>query len=63
MSPRVNDNATTPSANPVVVEAGLQMVAETVSTPRSVIATAPQVSVGKRPLIERRRKRWSRRQW
>ena len=63
MSPRVNDNAITQSANPIMVEAGLQMATETASPPRPVITAAPQEPKGKRPLLERRRNRWSRRQW
>lgn len=63
MSPRVNDNATTQSAHPNVVEAGLQMANEAASIPRPVFIAKPMEPTGKRPLIERRRNRWSRRQW
>lgn len=63
MSPRVTDNAITQSANPITVEAGLQMATETVSHTRPVFVAASHEPKGKRPLLERRRKRWSRRQW
>ena len=63
MSPRVTDNATTQSAHPSVVEAGLQMATGTDSPPRPVSIAAPQELIGKRSLLERRRNRWSRRQW
>ncbi len=62
MSPRVNDNATTQSAHPTVVEAGLQMATEMDLAPIDVSVAAPLEPIGKRPLLERRRNRWSRRQ-
>jgi len=63
MSPHVTDTATTQSANPHMVEAGLQMAREMDSHPRPVFLATPQDPIGKRSLLERRRNRWSRRQW
>ena len=63
MSPRVTDNATTPSINPLVVEVGLQTLNEGTKLLQPLRKAQPKVSSGKRPLLERRRKRWSRRQW
>lgn len=61
MSPRVNDNATAPSANPIVVKVGLQMAREMDLHTRPVSITTPDKPIRKRPLLERRRNRWSRR--
>jgi hypothetical protein len=63
MSPRVTDNAITQSANPILAKAGLQFAREMDSHPRPVSLAMPQEPSSKRSLLERRRNRWSRRQW
>jgi len=63
MTPRVNDSAISQSTNPIVIDASLRMACETAIQPFATIAITAPRSTGKRPLIERRRNRWSRRQW